>query len=828
MGNTGSKICDYFKGLLYRESDYIQNDKNKKYEFLLNTKNSINNTNCLSEKPKEAFRKDTMPIKSEEKAKQEKQDLRNNFKEMIESYTPSPIKSVIKKKISCEDFKIIKLLGRGSFGKVFLVQKRDNKIFYAMKVLNKEKIFKFKQEKHLKNEREIMEQINYPFLVNLHFAFQNQSRFFLVTEFIQGGELFFHLKTTGKFSENKARLYTGEIVLAIEYLHKNNIIYRDLKPENILLDKYGHIKITDFGLSKIFIDKKYLNFYHNQKNQQKFSTNVCLNNFRNIMNLNNCNNNNYNDNNNNNDNACGHSCDLNLKCYNNNKEPNNENKNNHGKINLSLYDTSSIINKNKPQCKAADVNNPINNKNNNEEPNKPAYCYKYNNTNALFLDSKSNNRNKNSIVKQNKIELTDNRNNFDIKSNIYITNEDGNSLYSPIKNDVMSDKHVDLFNLNSNEKQEEKKEGIILTNSGSNDKLNFLKRNSNEEEAKADVKYTSIIDNLEKNFNTNINFDINKEHLRSEEKQEIKVAIFDNTNNPSCVSNCHNNLKTKKNMPNNYANGSCAAFPNSPQQQKKVYFMLSPLQEVENKSTNIYPYSTNDKDFPDPMQVVNMTFSGNGKNGSNAKIETSQVNNFDKNKNLENPQKAPVIKTYDKTYTICGTPEYLAPEILSGKGYDKSVDWWSLGVLLFEMLIGRHPFRRSRQKKIDLGIYFQTINFSHFSISDNAKSLIKSLLEVDPKNRIGYGEKDSESIKLHPFFEGIDWDKLLEKKYTPEFIPNIKSEDDIHYFDTYFTNEKFDLKNDIYGDNREIMTFKKHNNNNEFDSFSFTRKSIIV
>jgi serum/glucocorticoid-regulated kinase 2 len=89
--------------------------------------------------------------------------------------------------------------------------------------------------------------------VKLHFAFQTPERLYFVIDFLNGGELFFHLRKAGKFDENRARFYTTEMLLALECLHKNNVIYRDLKPENVILDSEGHIKLTDFGLSKLNI-----------------------------------------------------------------------------------------------------------------------------------------------------------------------------------------------------------------------------------------------------------------------------------------------------------------------------------------------------------------------------------------------------------------------------------------------------------------------------------------------------------------------------------------------------------------------------------------------
>ena len=89
--------------------------------------------------------------------------------------------------------------------------------------------------------------------MKLHFAFQTPERLYFVIDFLNGGELFFHLRKAGKFNEDRARFYTAEILLALECLHKNKIIYRDLKPENVILDSEGHIKLTDFGLSKLNI-----------------------------------------------------------------------------------------------------------------------------------------------------------------------------------------------------------------------------------------------------------------------------------------------------------------------------------------------------------------------------------------------------------------------------------------------------------------------------------------------------------------------------------------------------------------------------------------------
>ena len=159
-------------------------------------------------------------------------------------------------KLTRKDFEFLRLIGRGNFAKVFLVKKLSTGVLYAMKVLKKRDIDKQNQRLHTIVERNILAKYNSPFLVELKYAFQDFRNIYMALEFIQGGELFLQIRKSGRFSEERAQFYLAEILLALDYLHANGIIYRDLKPENILLDIEGHIKLTDFGLSKIGIDEK--------------------------------------------------------------------------------------------------------------------------------------------------------------------------------------------------------------------------------------------------------------------------------------------------------------------------------------------------------------------------------------------------------------------------------------------------------------------------------------------------------------------------------------------------------------------------------------------
>ena len=355
---------------------------------------------CCQKKKKEKLLEENMEeskdeilnVKDRETKAEEENDNTNDNN--VESDQPLNVK------VTYNDFDPIKLLGRGSFGEVLLVRLKANKKIYAMKILSKKLLKIKKQETHTKTERDLMVKINCPFIVNIKSAFQDTSKLYIVSEFMQGGDMFFHMHD-GQiviFNNDKTKFYILELVLALEFLHKNNMVYRDLKPENILLDAKGHVKITDFGLSKI-------------------------------------------------------------------------------------------------------------------------------------LDEEN-----------------------------------------------------------------------------------------------------------------------------------------------------------------------------------------------------------------------------------------------------------------DKAFTICGTPQYLAPEVLLKKGYDKGVDWWSLGCVMYEMLTGKLPFAIKRGIKFSPKLYQKGIEFPK-NINKDAKDLIEKLLVVDPQERLGEGPNGSENIKNHPYFKGVNWKNAWERKIKPPFIPKLKNDTDLRYFDTMFTDE---------------------------------------
>lgn len=174
----------------------------------------------------------------------------SNPSERKSAIIPQSSQSGGQQQITVDDFEYIRVLGRGTFGKVQLVKfKRDGQI-YTMKSMKKEVLQEHEHVEQSIIERDILIKTRHPFLVAAHYSFQTIESIYLILDYVPGGELFERLKQENKFEESRAKLYAAEIMLALGHLHTLKLIFRDLKPENILLDENGHIRLTDFGLVK--------------------------------------------------------------------------------------------------------------------------------------------------------------------------------------------------------------------------------------------------------------------------------------------------------------------------------------------------------------------------------------------------------------------------------------------------------------------------------------------------------------------------------------------------------------------------------------------------
>uniref|UniRef100_A0A8B9XFY4 Serine/threonine-protein kinase 32C n=1 Tax=Bos mutus grunniens TaxID=30521 RepID=A0A8B9XFY4_BOSMU len=156
--------------------------------------------------------------------------------------------------VNLDHFQILRAIGKGSFGKVCIVQKRDTEKMYAMKYMNKQQCIERDEVRNVFRELEILQEIEHVFLVNLWYSFQDEEDMFMVVDLLLGGDLRYHLQQNVQFSEDTVRLYVCEMALALDYLRGQHIIHRDVKPDNILLDERGHAHLTDFNIATIIKD----------------------------------------------------------------------------------------------------------------------------------------------------------------------------------------------------------------------------------------------------------------------------------------------------------------------------------------------------------------------------------------------------------------------------------------------------------------------------------------------------------------------------------------------------------------------------------------------
>lgn len=161
------------------------------------------------------------------------------------------------KRFDISEYDFLTVLGQGAFGRVSLVREKSSGQYWAIKQLKKSDLIKKKQVDHVKNEIVILSSVDHPFIVKMNGLGQDSRYLYLCIEYVQGGELFTHLRRQKRFGKVQASFFAAQVVMMLEHLHSNNVVYRDLKPENLLIDSMGYLKLSDFGFAKIVKERTY-------------------------------------------------------------------------------------------------------------------------------------------------------------------------------------------------------------------------------------------------------------------------------------------------------------------------------------------------------------------------------------------------------------------------------------------------------------------------------------------------------------------------------------------------------------------------------------------
>lgn len=197
-------------------------------------------------------------------------DVQQRISEKLAEEENDPVKVERRRKMCMDDFELLDIIGRGAFGEVRVCRKKDSGEVFAMKAMKKSEMLKKKQVAHIRAERDVLALADCPWVVKLHYSFQDDATLYLVMEYLPGGDLMNILMTYDILTEDQTRFYIAETALAIQSVHELNYVHRDLKPDNILLDVDGHVKLSDFGLCKGF-DSEPVPYLEQYKDEAKRS-----------------------------------------------------------------------------------------------------------------------------------------------------------------------------------------------------------------------------------------------------------------------------------------------------------------------------------------------------------------------------------------------------------------------------------------------------------------------------------------------------------------------------------------------------------------------------
>ncbi|XP_053682408.1 serine/threonine-protein kinase greatwall [Sabethes cyaneus] len=704
---------------------------------------------------------------------------------------------------SIKDFCILKPISRGAFGKVFLGYKNNdqNKLF-AIKVMRKSEMINKNMISQVITERNALALSRSPFCVTLFYSLQSISSVFLVMEYMVGGDLKSLLAMYGFFEESAARFYAAEICLALQYLHKHGIVHRDIKPDNMLISANGHVKLTDFGLSRIEMSRdleisdlincspnlnartpgqllsltSHLSFGSHEKRQREQVDKEQLQ--RSSENESECS---FSNSRQNDSKMSGvspfFSAEQNASMIESVRGTHESFSDRASDVTSSYYTCSSSIESNGSRKEDKSISNKENFETNNKRANPkkigkemkdsfeflaaPGQRFKT----AISNDSGVSSRKSDisnipaELSSIEKVECSNNSNKDDYSSSDFSRsysmsniNEFSNSRHdghSPIKNGMRCFKRPEYFR-------------------GIKRKRHLVSRvdslTSDPDGSTTSTGLTQEIDVMDIGSSTP-----KKRKATSPIKGVLKVRSLSDDE-----------------MPVNVNLGN--VMFSTPVSSQKIRREAGPLEKL--KSTRFALPSSVDKSHKAQAFLKITDESVMSPICTGISLST---NVEDTPKTVKTPYRTPKSvrrAPLGSDERILGTPDYLAPELLLQQGHGPAVDWWSLGVCLYEFMTGVPPFNDETPQKVFENILSRNIEWpqDEESLSNEAVETIEQLLEMDPLKR-----PQADHMMVMPFFETIEWDNL--EATSPPFIPNPDDPQDTGYFEARNVMQHLKLSN---------------------------------
>lgn len=627
-----------------------------------------------------------------------------------------------------QDFQILKPISRGAFGKVFLGTKKGQaKPLYAIKVMKKSEVVDKNMVSQVIAERNALALTKSPFCVNLFYCLQSADNVFLVMEYLIGGDLKSLLSMYGFFDEAMARFYIAEIALALSYLHKRHIIHRDLKPDNVLLTNHGHIKLTDFGLSQVKVDRE-LQIQDLIPHTPGFTATQLHRTPGQILSLT--------------SHLCFRGQDESLFSASTLSEKtgslhlhshhitHNTTSQSAGPLSPDKSPMSPI----QPRSRLTSVSN--------SAPSKPLWQ-----TTPPEAINRTRRAQNDTAKEDNETPPTGQRRLVRKKSCI----DDFN-----VPKELQG---LDDLKTKTNCESGRKRGKPML--------LDFQDSPGPEPQPAKIPK---------------LNLDSNAEIGQDSDTNDVSFE--------SCESGSFSGKSSnKENQPVIHESENGALKFSTPTQsgkelQRNVRFIMSPKTPIELNQVD------------EAVNKFGLSFSGmmDWRTSSMAPLpaESPADRRWPPNLNdtpIETPMKAHTPFRTPKSLKkptgsimkerILGTPDYLAPELLLHQPHSEAVDWWGLGVCLYEFLTGVPPFSDETPALVFQNILNLNMEFPEGdeALSEPAVQAVRALLTLDPEQRANFQTMQD----TLPFFGSVAWDKILEEK--APFVPQPDDETDTGYFE---------------------------------------------